>query len=102
MNRNPLPLISAIAVVLLISSCGKDDASTGDIGALSNDDGVLAYVPADTPFVFASPEPLPDDVLDKVEANADSVYGAYETVIRETVNSMDAEDEAVMVKRHAP
>ena len=91
MNRILLPLISAFAVVL-ISSCGKDDASTGDIGVLSEDDGVLAYVPADTPYVFASPEPLPEDVLEKVEANADSVYGAYETVIRETVKTMEAEN----------
>ena len=92
MNRTLLSLISALAAALLISSCGKDEPSTGDVSVLGKNDGVLAYVPADTPYVFASPEPLPEDVLDKVEANADSVYGAYETVIRETVKTMDAED----------
>ena len=62
-----------------------------NVAALSDDDGVLAYVPADTPYVFATPEPMPEDVLGKLEANADSIYGAYEIVIKETLKGLEEE-----------
>ena len=51
------------ATLLMLAACGKSDeqASAGpDTGG--ND--LLAFVPADTPYVAANLEPIPEDVLD--------------------------------------
>jgi hypothetical protein len=90
--------IFARAVLLLlamgvgIAGCSKDDdTAKQSMAALGQADDVLMYVPADTPYVFASLESMPDDILDKLEANADSMVSAYETVIKETLKTMAAE-----------
>ena len=76
--------VAVAAVLLAVAGCGRD----GDRDALESGDGILGFVPADTAYVFATPERMPDDVLDKLEANADSVYGAYETVIRASMSDL--------------
>ena len=43
------------------------------IGDLSAGSNILGFVPADTPFVFAAVEKMPDPVLDKLEASADTL-----------------------------
>lgn len=92
MNRSRSLAAWLVAALVGLSGCSKDDApQTGDVGALSDDSGVLAFVPADTPYVFATPEPMPDAVLDKLEANSDSIYGAYQTVLSETLKTLDEE-----------
>ncbi len=85
----PLVILSMAATVLV--ACSRDDDTPTGAAALSSDAGVLAYVPADTPYVFATPAPMPEDVLDKLEANADSLYGAYQTVIEETLKGLEEE-----------
>ena len=74
-----------------LAACGR---SADDVSALRNNEGVLKYVPAETAYVFATPAALPDEVLDKLEANADSIYSAYETVIESTLSELAAEIEA--------
>ncbi len=74
-----------------LAACSR---STDDAGSvLVQNEGVLKYVPADTAYVFATPAPMPDDVLDKLEANADSIYSAYETVIKSTLSELAAAEE---------
>ena len=82
-------LIFALLIFGAATSCSKSDenAPPGEL-----DSSLLQYVPADTPYVFAHPEPLPDDVLDKLEPGIDSMLRAYATVIRSVV---DAELEKV-------
>jgi len=46
---------------------------------------LLKYVPADTPYVFVSLEPLPDKVADKFEPTVDRIMLAYQRVIRYTM-----------------
>lgn len=43
---------------------------------------LLKYIPADTPYVFASLEPLPDKVADKFEPTVNQIMLAYQRVIR--------------------
>lgn len=51
--------------------------------ALTDRDGVLQYVPDDSPYVFASGEPVPDKVMDVLEPRIDGVLKAYQVFFRE-------------------
>ena len=85
--RFTTPLLAA--TLLALGACGGDDAPS--TAALDDDDGILAFVPADTPYVFASIAPLPDAVLDMMEASSDSMFAAYETVLRESLGEIQAD-----------
>jgi len=53
----------AFAALLILGGCGNsEDADTFAESSATNP--LLSYVPADTPYVFANLEPVPDDVID--------------------------------------
>jgi len=80
MFRNSLRTTGLIALaLLLVAACGKKDEQPG---AAPADSGLLAYVPADTPYV-AVQYPLPDDVMDTLEPRLDRILRAYGEVIRQ-------------------
>ncbi len=81
--------ISALVFTLFVAACGRSGDEAAN--ALRNADGILGYVPADTPYVFATPERLPDDVREKLEASADSMYAAYQTVIEASFGDVASE-----------
>ncbi|MFK8052841.1 MAG: hypothetical protein AB8F65_07680 [Woeseiaceae bacterium] len=60
-----LPISALLAATLLAVGCGKKD-SPADVADAPGTD-LLAYVPADTPYVFASLSPMPKDYLKKME-----------------------------------
>jgi hypothetical protein len=64
-----------IAATLMLSACSSDDDVDGRTG-------LLAYVPSDSPYVFASTRPLPDDVADKFEPVIDELLRAYRDVLQ--------------------
>lgn len=64
--------------VLLAAGCSKD---SGEVSPLESADTLLAFVPADSPYVVANVEPLPDGLLDKIEPKVDEVLGAYRAVV---------------------
>ena len=68
-KRSNLALL--LIVALLLSACSKEPAETSDKTSLSSSEGLLKYVPADTPYLLAMPTALPDDVLDALEPQAD-------------------------------
>ncbi|MDX1480209.1 MAG: hypothetical protein R3315_00955 [Woeseiaceae bacterium] len=82
-------VLTALAAAALIAGCGMFDREPES--ALADADGILGHVPADTPYVFASVEPMPDEVLDRLEASADSMYSAYATIIEASLE--DAADQ---------
>ena len=82
-------VLIALAAATLVAGCGLFDRDPDS--ALEDADGILGYVPADSPYVFASVEPMPDDVLDRLEASADSMYSAYATIIEASLE--DAADQ---------
>lgn len=86
------PWLTAVALVAGLSACGSGDK--GPESVLTNADGVLGFVPADTPYVFATPESMPDAVLDKLEESSDSLYAAYETVLKNSLTEMADELES--------
>lgn len=72
-----LCLLSLVTVACTDSS---DETATAD-------PGLLRYVPADTPYVFAMLEPLPDEVADKLEPKVDAILKSYQGVLQAMVDS---------------
>ena len=66
------------------------------IAASSNSADLLKYIPADTPYVIASTEPLPSALADKLEPTVDEILKAYQRVLRhvmaEQLVKMSAEE----------
>ncbi len=54
----------ALATLMALGACGKksDESPTAAHNAASNE--LLLHVPADTPYLFANLEPVPEDVID--------------------------------------
>ncbi len=67
-------------VVVALGACSSSDDDKQS-SALQASDGLLQYIPADTPFVFATPEPMPQDVLDKLEPHIDAILAAYQNIL---------------------
>lgn len=61
------------------------------VAASRNSADLLKYVPADTPYVFASLRPMPDKLADKIEPTVDQVLRAYQRIIRYSVSEKLAE-----------
>lgn len=83
-----LPIVISAFV---LTACDKDKDVAGEASVLSSNDTILRYIPADTPYVFASVTPLPEDVMDKVEPKVDQILQSYQTVLREVVAMKQAE-----------
>ena len=86
-----LVLTAIIASLFLYGCSSEEESATVDLAAAGD---LLKYVPADSPYVFASLAPLPDDVMDKLEPSIDRVLAAYETIIQEMLVMATAEAEA--------
>jgi hypothetical protein len=57
--------------------------SFSTVNAASNNSAdLLKYIPADTPYVFASTEPFPSALADKLEPTIDEILKAYQRVLR--------------------
>lgn len=77
----------AVFVLFAATSCDKpsdkiSDTTTGSttrVVALNN--GLLQFVPADTPYLFASLTPLSDEVLDQIEPKIDAMLHGYTSVL---------------------
>jgi len=65
-------------------------------GALTDESGILKFIPDDTPYVFVSGNPLPDDLMDFMEPQIDDMLKAYQVVVREMFRSAMAKNSADM------
>ena len=75
MTKSARSLFFTIAVALALP-LGTADAASRSAKKL------LPYVPADSPYVLASTEPVPDKLADKIEPTVDEVLKAYQRIIR--------------------
>ena len=73
-------------VVLAVAACSKEPEEAA--GGLASSGGLLQYVPADTPYLIAMTESLPDDVLDKLEPQADATLQMYPALIKGVLTAM--------------
>ena len=80
-------LIVLVACGLVVSACGNDKDDGKDANALTADDSILRFIPANSPYVFANVTPLPDSLYDKFEPKMDAMLKAYQVVIREAMKS---------------
>ncbi|MFQ5610351.1 MAG: hypothetical protein ACE5F8_08810, partial [Woeseiaceae bacterium] len=88
-NRVVATLLAATSLIALAGCTSPPDQAR----ELENADGILGYVPADTPYVFAFAEPLPDDVLDVLEPKADEMMRGYQVFLREILRPMLTEND---------
>jgi len=51
---------------------------------------LLKYIPADTPYVFASTEPLPSELADKLEPTVDEILRSYQDILRYVIAEQTA------------
>ena len=79
-----LILIAGFSVATLIA-CGDSDEESKQAGEIAAAGSLLNYVPADSPYVFASLAPLPDDVLDKLEPKINRILSSYQILLQEMV-----------------
>jgi hypothetical protein len=73
-------LLLLAACALAVVACGKskeDEAAS----LLTDSSGLLRYVPADTPYVFGSLAPPPDEFLDRIEPKVDRLLAAYSEML---------------------
>ncbi len=86
-------LVLLTIVALTLSACSKqpEEASAS---ALVSSEGLLKYVPADTPYLLAMLVALPDDVLDKLEPQVDVTLHMYPALIKGILTSVIASKEA--------
>jgi len=58
---------------------------SGVFAASGNSADLLKYIPADTPYVFASTDSLPSDLADKIEPTIDGLLQSYQQMLRYVV-----------------
>jgi len=63
---------------------------------LTDKNSVLQHVPDETPYIFASGTPLPDELLDELEPRFDEMLKAYQVFFREIFRNTMAEKSADM------
>jgi len=65
-----------IALTLAISGCSKDDEK--------DNKAHLKYIPADSPYVFVSLEPAPEELNKKIAESYESIIDVYYSIASET------------------
>ncbi len=74
-------LLFVLVISFTVMSCSK--SAETDVAEA----GLLQYVPADTPYLFAHTEPLPDDVLEAMAPGIDSALIAYGNLLKAVINT---------------
>lgn len=87
---NVRPFIWLAICALGVAACGKSTEEPEDASPLTDTSGLLRYVPADTPYVFGTVAPPPDEFLDTVEPKVDRLLAAYSETLRVVVSEAQA------------
>ena len=90
MSLTEIRRAGALIVLIFIGLGACKKGGSGD--EFAAEDSLLRFVPADTPYLFATGAPLPDDLLDKLEPRIDKVLQSYQVVVREIFRSAIAKN----------
>ena len=77
-----------------VAGCGKSEEEKEAVTPLTDTQGVLRFVPADTPYVFGTLAPPPDDFMDKIEPKLDRLLAAYSGLLGAAFDEAQAEEES--------
>ena len=83
---------AAVVLVFLVSACATPDS----VRELTNVDGLLSYVPADTPYVVAFLEPAPEEFMDVLEPKLERAMLGYQTFMRDVFRGAMARNSGEM------
>jgi len=91
--------VSGVFAVAIFSVSGANAAS-------GNSADLLKYIPADTPYVIASTEPLPTKLAAKLEPTVDEILQSYQSILRYVMTEQlaklssqeDGEDKAAQLQ----
>ena len=88
--------VLAVSFLLLMTVACTDSSDKTD-SAAALDPALLRYVPADTPYVFAMLDPLPDEVADKLEPQIDAILRSYGGMLKAIMDtaSVSAEGDGI-------
>ncbi|MDH3906389.1 MAG: hypothetical protein OEV16_12140 [Gammaproteobacteria bacterium] len=91
------PFIWLAICALGVAACGKSTGEPEIASPLTDNSGLLRYVPADTPYVFGTVAPPPDEFMDRIEPKVDRLLKAqseFLRVVASEVQTGDGEDSA--------
>lgn len=80
-HRSVLPLLACLTI-LPVGACSDSSREAGDPAALEAGEGLLKYIPGDSPYVAAAAEPLPADVRDALVEKTRPIMEAYGNMLR--------------------
>ena len=89
-NVHARPFIWLAICALGVAACGKSTEEPESASPLTDNSGLLRYVPADTPYVFGTVAPPPDEFMDAMEPKLDRLLAAYSEVLRVAVSEAQA------------
>jgi hypothetical protein len=75
-------IIATLAGLLTLAACDRSKEEEASVSALASTESMLRYVPADSLYVIANVEPLPDALLDKLEPKLDQVLSSYRVLLQ--------------------
>jgi hypothetical protein len=87
MNNNRSVIFLTVTCMLVLGACSdssREDAESAG-AALQSEDSILRFVPANSPYVMAAAEPLPNDVRDELEEKTAPVLEAYRKLAKVTL-----------------
>jgi hypothetical protein len=73
---------------LMLAACS---GSPDDEEALASADGILRFIPADAPYVFAATEPLPEEAYEKLAPHVETIVQSYSAMLRAAINQQPAD-----------
>ena len=74
-------VVLAAALFVFTGACADSGDSADSAGSAKSAD-LLKFIPADTPYVFASTEPLPMKLAEKLEPTIDELLQVYQRILR--------------------
>lgn len=85
-NPKSVRMILALCLVSIAAvACSGSSDESKTASSAAADPGLLKYVPAETPYVFAMLEPVPDDIADKFEPKLELMLAAYRDLLQTIV-----------------
>jgi hypothetical protein len=80
------------ACALGVAGCGKSTEDKESLSPLTDTGGLLRYVPADTPYVFGTLAPPPDDFMDRIEPKLERLLAAYSEMLEAAMAEAESEE----------